>query len=67
MNPVLLIGQSVSQKVSSGRLLESDGRTTSAPVIFGFPQLVLLRTRPNVAFPLLIRQLPSCLTHTRGV
>ncbi len=70
VNPVLSIGQSVSQSVrKSPQDGASDlmGEPQSAPVIFGFPQLVLLRSRPNVAFPLLIRQLPSCLTHSRSV
>lgn len=31
VNLVVLIGQSVSQEVSSGRLLESDGRATKCP------------------------------------
>lgn len=39
----------------------------SAQIIFGFPKLVLLSAQPNVAFPLLIRQLPSYLTHAHEV
>lgn len=37
VNPVLLIWQSVSQNVSSGRLLESDGRTTKCPSYLWIP------------------------------
>lgn len=66
VNPVLLIGQSVRKSPLDGSW-NLMGEPQSAPVIFGFPQLVLLRSWPNVAFPLLIRQLPSCLTHTHGV
>ncbi len=37
VNPVPLIGQSVSQKVSSGRFLQSDGRTTKCPSYLWIP------------------------------
>lgn len=66
VNPVLLIGQSVRKSPVEGSWILME-EPQSAPVIFGFPQLVLPRSRPKVAFPLLIRQLPSCLTHTHRV
>lgn len=74
-NPVLScefcsLDWTVSQSVRKSPLEVSwnlMGEPQSSPVIFGFLQLVLLRTQPNVAFPLLIRQLPSFLTHIHEV
>lgn len=63
VNPVLSIGQLVSQKVSPGRLLESDGRTTKCPSYLWIPQACFTKESAKRCLSPADKTAPIMLTH----